>query len=227
MTSVRLPKIGTIVRNNDGSYDIGPFPDIGGPFETATAFYEAWAAHAKFPKSRDGIQKSMKNGPVNEVISSIAEFPMKLKTVAGRISSCDSGLFPLWHRDLFHSNIIINQRYRVLGVIDWEGACTVPWELVEYPLFLETVPFPMDASWNYNDSGEPLDENTRRRWRERKEYVEKVAKFEVSEQMDDKLSTTLNNSDFQNLAYAMRVYLDPGKLGFYHKVLEPFDRENV
>jgi len=85
----------------------------------------------------------------------------------------------------------------------------------------------MDATWSNNDSGEPLDENTSRRWRERKEYVEKVAKFEVSEQMDDKLSTTLNNSDFQNLAYAMRVYLDPGKLGFYHKVLEPFDTENV
>jgi hypothetical protein len=95
MTSVRLPKIGTIVRNNDGSYDIGPLPGIGGPFETATAFYKAWTAHAKFPKSRDGIQKSMKRGPVNEVLSSIADFPMKLSTVAGRISSCDSVPLPL------------------------------------------------------------------------------------------------------------------------------------
>jgi hypothetical protein len=25
----------------------------------------------------------------------------------------------------------------------------------------------------------------------------------------------------------MRVYLDPGKLGFYHKVLEPFEWEKM
>jgi hypothetical protein len=56
--------------------------------------------------------------------------------------------------------------------------------------------------------------------------VESVARFEVSEQIDDKLPTTLNNCDFQNLAYATRVYFDPGKLGFYHKVLELFEREN-
>jgi hypothetical protein len=40
--------------------------------------------------------------------------------------------------------------------------------------------------------------------------------------MDNKLSTTLNNHDVQNLAYAVRVYLDPGKLGFYDRVLETF-----
>jgi hypothetical protein len=95
MTLVRLPKIGTIVRNNDGSYDISPLPDIGGPFETATAFYSVWTAHAKFLKSRDRIQKSMKSGLVNEVLTSIADFPIKLRTVAGRISSCDSVPLPL------------------------------------------------------------------------------------------------------------------------------------
>jgi len=82
MTSVRLPKIGTIVRSKDGSYDIGPFPDIGGPFATATAFFDAWAAHAKFPRLRREIQESMKNGPVNEVLTSIVEFPLKVRAVS-------------------------------------------------------------------------------------------------------------------------------------------------
>jgi hypothetical protein len=40
ITSVHLPKIGTIVRNNDGSYNISLLPDIGSLFETATAFYQ-------------------------------------------------------------------------------------------------------------------------------------------------------------------------------------------
>jgi hypothetical protein len=227
MTSVRLPRIGTIIKCTDGSYDIGPLPDIGGPFDTATGFFEAWAAKAKFPKSRDLIHKSMKNGPVSDVLSSIAEFPHRIKAVASRLSSCDNGPFPLWHPDFLHSNIIVDESYSVLGVIDWEGACTIPWELVEFPRFLETVPFPMDASWNYDDNGQPLNEDTRRRWQERKEYVEKVDSAEVSKQIDNKLSVTLDNHDVQNLAYAVRVYIDPGKLGLYDKVLETFESKYV
>ncbi|CZT42580.1 uncharacterized protein RSE6_02504 [Rhynchosporium secalis] len=193
MTSVRLPKIGTVIRSKDGSYEVGPFPDMGGPFETATAFFEAWAAHASFPMSTAEIRESMKNGPVDEVLMSITEFPLKVKEFASRLSSNDSGPFPVSHQDFLHSNIIVNDRYRILGVIDWEGACTVPWELVEFPLFLSTVPLPMDAPWNYDQNGEPLDEDTRQTWRERKEYIERAVRFEIIEGIDDRLSATLND----------------------------------
>lgn len=79
----------------------------------------------------------------------------------------------------------------------------------------------------YGNNGQPLNEDTRRRWQERKEYVEKVASSEVSKQIDNKLSTTLDNHGPQNLAYAVRVYLDHGKLGFYDKVLETFESNYV
>jgi hypothetical protein len=127
------------------------------------------------------------------------------------------------HPDWLHSNIVVGHKYNILGVIDWDGAYTVPWELVEFSLFLETVPVPMDAPWNYDKNGQPLDEDTRQTWHERKDYVDRVAMFEDSEQMDHKLSTTLRNQNSQNMAYAIRVYLNPGKLGFYHKVLESFE----
>ncbi|XMA14002.1 hypothetical protein WAI453_006793 [Rhynchosporium graminicola] len=173
------------------------------------------------------IRESMKNGPVDEVLMSITEFPLKVKEFASRLSSNDSGPFPVSHQDFLHSNIIVNDRYRILGVIDWEGACTVPWELVEFPLFLSTVPLPMDAPWNYDQDGEPLDEDTRQTWRERKEYIERAVRFEIIEGIDDRLSATLNDQTLQNLAYAMRVYSDIGKLGFYHKVMEPFEKKHV
>jgi hypothetical protein len=64
-------------------------------------------------------------------------------------------------------------------------------------------------------------------WRERKEYIERMARFEGVEGIDDKLSAPLNDQNFQNLAYAMRVCLDLGKLGFYHRVIEPFEMKNV
>lgn len=107
MTSVRLPKIGTVKRNNNGSFDVGPLPVIGGPFGTATAFLEAWAAHAKFPTSDDVIRQRVPHGLVTAMLSSIKDFPLKLKAMAGRISAHDSGPFPLCHRDFYHSNIVI------------------------------------------------------------------------------------------------------------------------
>jgi hypothetical protein len=62
-------------------------------------------------------------------------------------------------------------------------------------------------------------------WRERKEYIERIARYEGAEGIDDKLSAPLNDQNFQNLAYAMRVHLHLGKLGFYHR--EPFEMKNV
>ncbi|KAH8198186.1 hypothetical protein TruAng_007667 [Truncatella angustata] len=51
VASVRFRKIGIVTRSVQGHYDIGPFPHIGGSFETAASFFEAWAAHAEFPTS--------------------------------------------------------------------------------------------------------------------------------------------------------------------------------
>lgn len=36
------------------------------------------------------------------------------------------------------------------------------------------------------------------------------------------LSRTLTNQDVQGVAHAIKAYRDPGKLGFYCRVLEPF-----
>jgi hypothetical protein len=37
-------------------------------------------------------------------------------------------------------------------------------------------------------------------WRERKEYIERVARSEAAKGIDDKLSATLNDETIQNLA---------------------------
>jgi hypothetical protein len=53
---LRLPKIGTIVRNRECRYESGPFPGIGGPFDTAAAFFEAWADKVKFKWDKETIR---------------------------------------------------------------------------------------------------------------------------------------------------------------------------
>lgn len=159
MTSVRLPKIGTVIKNKDGSYDVGPFPRLGGPFETATAFFEAWAAHAKFPRLSEEVQETLDwfegqltTSMADNMTTSVVEFPGKVGAVANRISSCDAGPFPVSHRDFQICNIVDDDIYNILGVIDWGMGVTVPWELVELPLNLTTRPVTMDMPWFYDEN---------------------------------------------------------------------------
>lgn len=53
------------------------------------------------------------------------------------------------------------------------------------------------------------------------QYAQFVQERERELGADQKLSTVLLNPAIQGLAYAMKVYLDPGKLGFYCTVLRP------
>ena len=222
MASLRLPKIGFVFKRSDGTFDVGPIPNLGGPFETATAFFKAWASTAKFPSSEKYIRELMKGGPVEEVLSAITTFPARINALAGNLSSHDRGPFPIYHPDLYHSNIVVDEKFKIMGVIDWQGTCTVPWELVEHPLFLATVPRAMDAEFNYDEHGRPKDADTKLRWKERADYVQMVKSAEASKKTDATLSRILSNVDVQGLADAIKVYHDPGKLGFYDRILEPF-----
>ncbi|TQN64165.1 hypothetical protein CSHISOI_11224 [Colletotrichum shisoi] len=57
LATVQLPKIGTILsRNEDGTYRQGPIRGLGGPFNTATEFYEAWAAKTTFGMAEEEIR---------------------------------------------------------------------------------------------------------------------------------------------------------------------------
>ncbi|KAK3681685.1 hypothetical protein B0T22DRAFT_531107 [Podospora appendiculata] len=224
LSSVRLPKIGMVVQREDGSYDVGSFPDIGRPFETATDFFKAWASHAKFPKDTETIQKMMSGAPEalsSQILASVRNFPSQIAALAGRLSSQTTTAGR--SQDFLHSNIIIDHDYNILAVIEWEGACTLPWEMAQFPMFLSVTPAVMDAPWNYDKNGVPVDEGLKRKWQEREEYVDMVARCEAADdKMDNKLSASLRSRKHQDLAFAVRAYVDGGKLGFYSKVAAQF-----
>ncbi|KAF7541418.1 hypothetical protein G7054_g590 [Neopestalotiopsis clavispora] len=177
LTSMRLPKIGTIIRNEDGQYDLGPIPGIGGPFDTAAAFFESWAEKAKFPRDKEEITQILQRTPmpVEEMLQIIDDFPRQIKGMAKQLPLCNEGPFPLCHDDFLHSNIIVDETsFNVTGIIDWEGACTAPWGLVAYPQFLAVMPRSFDLPEHYDQNGQPLEEDTRERWSERRDYVQMV-----------------------------------------------------
>lgn len=148
--------IGTIQGiKQDGTIQQGPIPGLGGPFATTTEFFQRWCAKATFRLTSDRLQQSC--GPyAAELIPSIESFPRKLAMVASRISKPDKGPFPLIHGDFGHNNVVVNNDYQIIGVIDWEKAFAAPWEIArDFPLSLSTVPPAMDASWNYDEVSQP------------------------------------------------------------------------
>ncbi|KND93773.1 hypothetical protein TOPH_01933 [Tolypocladium ophioglossoides CBS 100239] len=53
----RARSIGNIVKCRDGTYSMGPLPGIGGPFDSAAHFFEAWADKAEFPYREELIRE--------------------------------------------------------------------------------------------------------------------------------------------------------------------------
>ncbi|RDW76564.1 uncharacterized protein DSM5745_06556 [Aspergillus mulundensis] len=68
LSSIRLPQIGKVIKRPDGTFNIGPFPSIGGLFSTGSAILEAWAAQAKSKAStsEEPIRGMMKDDPVEK-----------------------------------------------------------------------------------------------------------------------------------------------------------------
>jgi len=201
-------------------------PGIGGPFNTAAAFFEAWADNVKFKWDNETIGRMMQKGPIpaEQMIAIINQFPSQIKAMASRLSASNNGPFPLDHDDFLHSNIMVDENsFNVTGIIDWEGACTVPWELIAFPEFLQAMPASFDLPQKYDRDGQPLDEEMRQTWRERREYIEMVKSAELKDKL---LSTCLSSNRSQALAYAYGAFTSIGKLGFYDRVIDEIERES-
>lgn len=232
MSSLTFPKIGTLIRLQDGSYDIGPLPGLGGPFDTATEYLEAWAEAAQFPNLESVREscvgaaggKAVDDKDTEERISrleaSILAFPSRLKKLAVNVPLRNNGPFPLIHSDFAPWNILVDDDYKVLGVIDWEFSHTGPWEMVHFFMGFMPTPAPMAPPEWYDDAGMPLRDNLKETFREMKEYVDVVRQVERAKGLSPTLSAVLSDRAGQDLAFAMRLYAVNGKHGYYSRILD-------
>lgn len=219
MTGIRFSKIGRVVRRDDGSYDIDAIPGLGGPFDTASDYFVAWSNAVKHPMKESEVRARSPGHLHDEILRSHKYFPRKILANLHKMTIRNEGPFPLFHPDFRHSNVIIDSDYKILSVIDWENAGTVPWEIVEFPLFLGDVPQPMDSPANYDAKGNPIDEETRVLRKERNDYVQSVRSIEKEKGSDNSLSTILASPNTQNIATSLRLYED-GKIGLYCRILD-------
>jgi len=228
MSSITFPRIGTPVRLADGTINMDPIPGIGGPFDTAPDFIRAWAAAASFPLSDERVREccgSDTDEIGDEVLNSIKTFPNKLSEMADVIAgSYNNGPFPLVHVDYGHNNIIVDTQYNMLGVIDWEYAIAAPWGMVAYPLFVSTIPMPMDVPWDYHPDGSPKDDDLIAKYKDREDYLYAVREAERELGIPPKLSEVLSNEKVRDVAAAMKLFSVDGKPGYFSRVLDAFEK---
>ena len=141
--------------------------------------------------------------------------------LANRLSKFDKGPFPLVHGDFGHNNVIVNDGYQIIGVIDWEMAFAAPWEIAgDLPLTLSIIPPAMDAPWNYDEAGNPKDPSLAKMFANQEDYIANIRNAEDTRGITEspRLLDFLQDSCKQRLMTAMRLY-QSGKAGFYSNMI--------
>lgn len=129
LASLRMPKIGSIVRSssNPGSFEVGPLVETGsGPYETAAAFYQDYPIALAKTLYGDDWQSSG-HGEVPQAFRSLAlSFTSDVVPADGMSCSSAAPGFGLANYDLGPNNFIVDAEFNVLAVIDWDAVIAVP-----------------------------------------------------------------------------------------------------
>lgn len=141
-----------------------------------------------------------------------------------RLSFLDRNPFPLCRGYFGHNNIIVDDTYHIIGVIDWKTAFAGPREIfADFPLTLSTVPPAMDAPGITNQDGSPKAADLTQKLADQEDCVEAVAAGKNRGGGDNhRLSETLRESQRRQLATTVRLYRN-GKPGWYNKVVPDLD----
>jgi hypothetical protein len=125
---VSLRKLGSLVLKPNGDVGIGPLPaEFGfkGPFDSTADYFFAWSDHNPVFKNLDCL-------PDPCLRKAAESFPRRLKlTIEEKLLpvSRSDGDYPIVHPDFLMHNILLDDEYDVVGVIDWEYAHTAPIEV--------------------------------------------------------------------------------------------------
>jgi hypothetical protein len=116
---------------------IGPIPAAnaaelgyyGGPFATSFEYFTAVADRAAAVARRPDPACRLGGLVLRDIIEKTALFGQK---------DAAEDRFPLNHMDLGTQNILVDEEFNFVAIIDWEFAQTAPWQVNHYPM-----PFPL------------------------------------------------------------------------------------
>lgn len=129
LSTLQFSKIGYLHEDADGQYRIDAMVDRRGnrvgPFSTASEYYR-WRANQPLIRSN--------NSSVDLQDAFFHSYLYKLSLPFLMHGFHPEGPFPLAHNDLGVHNVLFDESGNLKGVIDWTGACIVPWEsFAQYP----------------------------------------------------------------------------------------------
>ncbi|KAH6666619.1 hypothetical protein B0J14DRAFT_604015 [Halenospora varia] len=204
LSTTRLPQIGTIL---------------------ASEFFTAWSANAHFRMSEERLIAAS-GSHASTILPSVASFKPAFASIAERLSVSNTGPFPLRHGYFRYSDIIVDDNYRILGILHWKSAFAGPWEVFgSFPPIISIVPREMDPSSNYDENGLPKDKETLEMIRDREFYAGCVDAEEerlgLRKEGEMCLSRCLRDERRQGVIDAMSLF-ESGKGGWYDKVIGKF-----
>lgn len=160
----------------NGGIDIGPLPSsfgFDGPFDSTADYFRSWASHnTKF--------KNLHKLPEPILRQAAESFPRRLNlTIEKLIPSDHSSNYPIVHPDFLLHNILLNDEYDIMGIIDWEYAHSAPIEVFA-------------TRTNMYASFDP--ERTALSWSEdERQYLADIASHEEGNKSSQKLSKITGN----------------------------------
>ena len=157
LATLAYPQIGSITAiTESGEPVIGKLSTAAaeglvpqGPFSTATEYF---TAIGKAALRRAELQDDERNRD-SASFSRLGAFVFLDIVQTTDLFGAPQNLFPFNHMDLGMQNIIVDDDFNFLGLIDWEFAQTAPWQVNHYPM-----PFPL--LWSDGKIKNALDDPT-------------------------------------------------------------------
>jgi hypothetical protein len=124
LAAIQFDRIGSLYEDGD-SFTIGPEPETGdGPWDTAADYYRSWMRHLVEVAERDADPEVKKKPSFNLPQSFL---PLMHQYSIG-LTSC--GPFRLVNRDFGAHNLLVDDNFNIVGLIDLDGVMAAPIDLV-------------------------------------------------------------------------------------------------
>ena len=217
MATAKINKLGSLVLGPNGTVDIGPLPapfGFEGPFSSAVDYFFSWASHAEFGNTDFLRDRHEDNDGLRSLKQAVISFPSRLKSAMESRNpvGCENG-YPIVHRDFLLHNILFDDAYNVVGVIDWEFAHSAPLEVFAaltnmYSLFDSKT---LHAVTDTDEEG--------------RQYIEDIMNEEKDTREGRKLSQTFG-SILGDIGLCM-TFFEEGRAVSFGDLLDRYESESI
>jgi hypothetical protein len=205
MAGICLGKIGSLILKPNGTIDIGPLPasfGFRGPFSSPIDYFLSWAANAKFKNSAFLLRGPNENPALEALKHEVECFPTRLASTLKERPPASCISYPIVHKDFLIHNILLDEEYNVVGVIDWENAHSAPFDVFTA---LTTMYFHFDSKAL---SMIPDEKHGRK-------YLHDIIRKEKEMQLANKISSSFG-STLGDIGHCMNLFEEGKATSFSH-----------